>query len=244
MRVIEQTPQLLKLREVRPRINLVGLLLGVPFMAAGLLVIVRGEWVTLRCDHTLLKQQARTLPIVRVAEVESVEDSDGGDTYRVRLRTRNGYEPLTESFTLGRGGKERIAHQINTFITTPEQVTLEIHQDLRWAAYSLGGLCSLVGAIALLLSMMPFKRAFCDLDKVAGRGHWQGRQGFMLLPSQEFHLKNVKKAEVVSVRGSDDAELYTAQLVLQKGNGLPLWTGYNSQKAKALTEAVNQFLAS
>jgi len=255
MRIVKQTPQQLLLKELKPRIGLLSVF-GLLFWASGVITILTmGEWVVLRCDclepslvdcsienRTLLHQETRSFSRVTGAEVETIVQDEGANTYRVRLLTERESVPLTQATTSGRSGKQKTADTINAFMDTQDQATLEVRQDFRWRAYSQGGGFSLIGIAAILFNVMPFKRPLCQLDRTTGRGRWQGRQGFILLPPQEFSLDAIQGAKVITYK-DDDSDKYAVHLILKAGKALPIHTGYIAQEAENLAETINHFLS-
>lgn len=75
--------------------------------------------------------------------------SEGIYTYRVVFVPTQGEIPFTDYWTSDLDEKQAIANQVNTYLQDRNQSTLLVEQDDRLLSYSLGGLLTSIGLIAI-----------------------------------------------------------------------------------------------
>ncbi len=259
MKIVEQTPNRLRLRAN----NLNGIvrtaLFGTPFLLTGLAVMLFfGRLTSLKCQRVeptqgscqlvnsgLLGSDETTIPLNQLqgAKVDVNQDSDG-DTYRVVLLTDGGEVPFTWVWSSGTGGKQKNADRINAFISNPGEISLRVQQDDRWFAYPFGGLFALVGAGLVFGSLLngEFIVSF-TFDKALGLVRLK-QQTLRRTKVTEWRLREINQVEVKEHTDSDGDKTYSLTLNLRSGEHIPVpLQSITSQEGnQKMAECIRQFL--
>lgn len=168
MKIVEPTPNRLRLQANNLMTAMGTVLFGSIFVVGGLAaMVVFGELATLTCHRveptqgscqfvhsSLLGSDETTIPLNQLQSAKvDVNESHKGDTYRVVLLTDSGKVPFTTAWSSGAVEKQKNADQINAFIGNPGKASLRVQQDDRWFAYPFGGIFILAGAGVVLGSL-------------------------------------------------------------------------------------------
>ncbi len=237
MKVAQQTETMLVLDN--KGIGGIIVLAGLIFFAIDLAVlVVFGQAATLTCnrgwaeapcvlERTLFgfPLKAVSLDSLRSARVDESEDSEGDTTYRVVLVMREGEQPLTWYYGSGRQSKERFVTEVNAFLATPSQQTLEVTDGSPWIGFSIGLSALIGGAIAAF--GLQFYRSFWIFDKTQGlvqraRKTWIGWKVL-----EEYPLSQVTDAWV-DVSEDSDGDTYRVVLTMLGGEQKPMTSFYMS----------------
>ncbi len=239
-------------QHIAVRFNPAGMwIMGVAFLGfAALAVLILGSQSTLTCirsDRTcslekksLLKTSSLDIPMEQLqgAQLITVTDSEGSDTYKVALNTTGGSIPLTGYSSSGYNSRRRIVEKINAFLTDASQQRLEVKQDSRILLYIIGAIFAGIGLLLILL----ISRITVDLDRTKGLATLK-RRSLITSSVDEILLGDLTGAEVQGSSGSKGAS-YRVALVQRSGQRTPL-TGYYSsgyQGKQKLAEEINNFL--
>lgn len=173
MKIVEPTPNRLRLQENNLMTATGPVLFGSVFVVAGLAAMVFfGELATLTCQRLeptqgscqfvrsgLLGSDETTIPLNQLQSAKvDVNESSKGDTYRVVLLTDGGKVPFTSAWSSGAVEKQKNADGINAFIGNPGKTSLRVQQDDRWFAYPFGGIFILLGSGVVLGSLRALKK--------------------------------------------------------------------------------------
>lgn len=253
MKVAQQTETMLVLDN--KGIGGIIVLAGLIFFAMDLAVlVVFGQAATLTCDRgwaeapcvlerTLFGFPLKTVALdsLRSARVDESEDSEGDMSYRVVLVMREGEQPLTWYYGSGRESKERFVTEVNAFLATPSQRTLEVTDGSPWIGLSIG-LSMLIGA-GILAFGLRFYSSFWVFDKTQGlvqraRKTWSGWKVL-----EEYPLSQVVDAWV-DVSEDSDGDTYRVVLTMLGGEQKPMMAFYTSgrQGMDESAAAIREFL--
>lgn len=105
----------------------------------------------------LLGSSSETLALESLQDAQ-IERSTKKSLYRVVFQTTEGEMPLSGAYTSGRGSKEKIVGEIQTFINTPTQESVSVKQDDRWMGYLIGGIFSLAGCSLVISAPLKLLR--------------------------------------------------------------------------------------
>lgn len=183
-------------------------LFGLAMLSAGLEPGITAERVELSCDRTLSNQcqlsrrnlygrtQAQTLVIPSLARAELQSHTSpkkvGSNrrpttTYRTAIATNEGVIFLDPVFSGGLGARDRRqaqVDQINQFIATPSQPTLQIAEDGRWFGLVFAVVFGSVGLGLLAIATAYRIRYDAATDSFAGKINPWGLGRFLLSKRQ------------------------------------------------------------
>ena len=127
------------------------------------LVCQHPEPSTTACSETHLLLRIVPLPgwhVAGVTEAYVQEDCNDGCTYRVALRAAGGSKPVNEVWTDQQSYDNRMAAQINTFISDGRAPTLVIDdQPQLWVMLLLAGLTAMALVIETVAAVAQVARA-------------------------------------------------------------------------------------
>ena len=254
MKILEQTPQRLSLRDRAISLWAVatGLILG------GLLVIGQGQMITFNCRRNLSEQSQcylskfgtlgigssqQSINSLRGAMVDSHRSSKGRWTYWVVLVTDEGNLRLTHSSSSNQYEHEAIADQINAFVINPKAQSLQIQQDDRVWLLLFGGLLLGLGAIFVIVVC---RVTYCDLDRTTGKLRI-ARWGFRGMNVHEYPLHQIASANLDTRIEKYKGQLRTTYRItfrLLSGKQIPLNQFYAQDRLRAKAAyALSSFLA-
>ena len=261
MKIVEQTPTLLKLQKskfslIRSYAGLFGLIIsGTVFLSMGLLLFYSGSPTTLKCNrveptqisckftsHTFLGEETTSIRRLEGATVEVDLDSDGG-SYRVVVLTEedNINIPLTDYSTSDEERIRKEASKINNFINNPSQNSLIIENGHNWFMYIIGVFIFLICSPLIIYFIKEKITTICILDKQSGRMYLR-RYGILGRETIDCTLDTINRARVEEVDSENNN--YDTELVLVSGRKIRLnldsSTLYASRK---VTTSINQFLS-
>lgn len=259
MEIVEQTSHRLRLEaENSAPIMLLGLF-GTPFLLIGLgIILISSPLSTLKCQRveptqgscqlvnsSLLGSNETKIPLnqLQSAKVDVSKVSDGDNTYRVVLLTKDGEIPMSLG-TSDAGEKQKNAARINAFIDNPEEISLHVQQDDRESVYFLGGICGLVGGGLVFGSLLygefivsyTFDKAL-DLVKLK-------RQTLLHTKVTELSLREINQVDIKEKTDSEGDKTYSVWLNLKSGEhiSLSLQGITDKQNNQKIAECIRQFL--
>ncbi|MCG5062228.1 MAG: hypothetical protein KA714_30740 [Limnoraphis sp. WC205] len=264
MKIVQQTPTLLKLKLNRYYLHFLRQLLFfiplffIPFSLTGILILstsfrqailecTRSQPTQNNCKLTSIslfeKQITSTdLEQLQSAEVE-VSVVDNMDMYRVILLTKNGKIPLTNVASSGTD-IPGYANQINAFLADPEQMSLEITSPATTELLLplvFGGVFLLIGGGGIVFYLIKFNQTSCTFDKVSGKMHLQQRN-FFISKQENVMLDEIKNVKIDEEITSDDKTLYLIKLLLKSGSFITLRAQGSQAEHYKIAETISQFL--
>ncbi|MBD1863755.1 MULTISPECIES: hypothetical protein [Trichocoleus] len=251
MKVVKETPNQLTLLHRPIWLWLFGLI----FAGAGLAAIATfGKVVTLNCNRTApvqsncqlkaagllgLAAQETALDSLQSAKVERSSSSDG-DTFRVVLVTNQGEVPFTDYYSSGENGKQEIATQISTFLSSPQASSLTLQQDDRWFMFMFGSVFVIAG-LAVAIGMGEI--VVCEFDRSSDSLILK-RHGLFGTKVSERRIHEIEAVRVEESRDSDGST-YRVSLMFTVGDRLlPLTSYYSSGRhsKQAIADQLRKFL--
>jgi hypothetical protein len=229
---------------------------GALFTLTGLLALASGEKTTLNCSQSheiigrcqltqsgFLSTVSKDIPLAELQEasVDVASNHKSGWKYRVLLHTLRGTLPLSQTYTQGRQEKEAIAAQINHFIATPNQSSLNVQQDYRFYYALVGSLFLGAGVISFLCGRIRT----CWLDQaknqlrfrqlgLVGRQYTECPLGEILSVELESHTREYKGKSTFSHR----------IILYLSSNERLILTPYmaNTENVKTILQEITDFL--
>jgi len=260
MKIVEQTPTLLKLQKsklsiIRSYAGLFGWIIVCTtlFLPFELGIFVSGFPKTLKCNrleptqvnckytsYTLFGEETTSIRQLQGAEVEVEEDSDG-DTYTTFvLLTKKDRIPLNEYGAHSEEGLREEATQINDFISNPQQNSLIIDHGHNWFMYILGIFIFFINGGFIIHFIRQKITTICILDKESGRLYLK-RRGIIGVETIDCPLDKIDRARFEETDSENNR--YDAELVLISGRKIRLnlqKQSYNNSNKVATS--INQFL--
>ncbi|MGB6300931.1 MAG: hypothetical protein WBF90_32805 [Rivularia sp. (in: cyanobacteria)] len=259
MKIVEQTPTLLKLQKsklsiIRSYASLLGCItFSSFFLPLGLGIFLLGSPKTLKCNrleptqvnceytsYNLFGEKATSIRQLQGAEVQVEEDSDG-DTYTTFiLLTKNDRIPLNKYAAHSEEGLRKEATQINDFISNPQQNSLIINHGHNWFLYILGIFIFILNGMLVIFFIRQKVTIICTFDKESGRMYLR-RYGILGRETIDYTLDKIDRARVNSL--SSENNYYNVQLVLISGKRISLNLQKNSySNSNKVAKSINQFL--
>lgn len=245
MKIVQQTPNQLLLRELQVLSHVFSLIFGVVFTAVGLFFIALPNVTTLTCNRTeptqgsckllasgLLASEVREIPIsiLQGAKVDESRSSKS-TTYGVVLLTITGEVPFTFYSNFDKGKKQAIASRINDFVKIPGETSLAVKQDDRWISYLFGGTFAAIGIFfAFGFVVAPVVKTWL-FDKTLGSFTLK-QQGLFGTKIIEYQIREIADVQVEEWTNSKGTIYYKVSIVLVSGDRLPL-TLYSSSGKKS-----------
>jgi hypothetical protein len=259
MKIVEQTPTLLKLQKsklsiIRSYASLLGCItFSSFFLPLGLGIFLLGSPKTLKCNrleptqvnckytsYNLFGEKATSIRQLQGAEVQVEEDSDG-DTYTTFiLLTKNDRILLNKYAAHSEEGLRKEATQINDFISNPQQNSLIINHGHNWFLYILGIFIFILNSMLVIFFIRQKVTIICTFDKESGRMYLR-RYGILGRETIDYTLDKIDRARVNSL--SSENNYYNVQLVLISGKRISLNLQKNSySNSNKVAKSINQFL--
>lgn len=205
--------------------------------------------ISLHCEHVeknritceLSKKLLDIIPIgqhtivnIRKASVEESNDiEDDMPTYRVIFITANGNVPLISFYSSGYGDKAKIAKQINNFINTEGNDTLDIKID-----YDLWTLIYLFGFSGSgIFAILSAKRVTFEMN------HSEGilciRKVSLLSSNQEkYLLREIEDVYLQTKRVNEDLKTYRVTFRTTSDEDIPLNPAYTWVGIKGMLRTI------
>jgi hypothetical protein len=252
MKIIESDSNRLVLRSF-PSIQI---LVGLVFALSGLLItFFFGRSYDLHCVRAGSKQvdcrvtqkllgfqviDQRKVTAIQKVEVDESTDSDGDTTYKVVFITPGRRVPLTSFSSSGYNAKADLAHQINNFINSDRQASLDIQVKMEWWILIFLFTFTGVGVVAILLSRTV------EIHMLRSEGLMRILKGGIFGTRQEEHiLREIESVELESSRSSEGGSTYRIAIHTVRGEKLLLSRMFSSGRGgkQQAVDAMNQFLA-
>lgn len=253
MKIVESNSNQLILRSTPYFMILFGLIfavvgLGVAFFAARSMDLhcehLRVDQITCELTEKLLgvvPVGQRTIVNIQHATIDESTDSDGDSTYRIVFITVNSDSdvPLTSFYSSGYNAKARVAEQINDFIKTGQNstVNIRVNYDL-WILifpFGFGG----AGTLIILLS----KWVTVEMNRSEGVVHIK-RVGLLGNSQEEYLLNEINNVHLQSSYGSKGSRTYRIAFRTTSDEEIPLTSVYTSgvKGKQRAVEAIQDFL--
>lgn len=254
MKIVEQTPTLLKLQKsknslIRDYANVFGpiMLLNV-FILAGLFMFYIGSSKSIKCNrieptqvdckftsHTFLGD--KTTSVRKVKNAESQIDEDG---QIIVLLTQEGEIFITDFNILDNRVLQEI-NKINNFIRNPQQKSLIVKQIHNWPLYIFGAIFIIFPGLLIIALLREKVTTIIILDKDSSSMYLR-RRGFLGTENINCKLDEINRARVEEVSSEENCWYY-AELVLVSGRKIRLNLASTSlYSSRKLTTSINQFL--
>ncbi|OLP16473.1 hypothetical protein BST81_21075 [Leptolyngbya sp. 'hensonii'] len=254
MKITERTATQLKIGISMGHWVIFGILFGLPFLKAGLLVLATiGRYVTLDCHRAQSAQpvacEVRTIglgwmetkPVVGIPKSAIVKPAPSGkNIYTVVITTDHQSVSLTPAGA-DQGSSYGVANGFTSFLNNPEQRSFQASQ----ASFGLGfGLIfTLVGAGFILTALIYPLPYFCDFDKTTGQMILKKRSPLLGRKQTTYLLRDIQGA---TWEGKPDrgARTYQLNVRLRDGQALPLSAAnsFSQKEFRTMAHEINQFL--
>lgn len=200
LKILEQTPTLLKLR-LKPAAILYWLFGGL-FVAGGVLLITTlAKTTTFTCNrveptqescqlitNSILKSQVKNWKLKEVLGAKLDISTTAGNSYPLVLLTSDGSVAI-DLVNADSTHKESMAAQINAFLKNSREPKLTIHEDSRLWTYPLGLFLIASGAVCIIYMLMN-GTIICIFDKTLDKATIE-RKGWL-----EQELIEAKLSEI------------------------------------------------
>lgn len=251
MKIIENTPDRLVIRDVPYLQIFLGLMLAI----VGLVItFFFARSVDIHCDRVGSGQVncrltekllgfepvgGRNVKKVQKVDVAESRDSDGNAIYRVIFVTDTGNVPLTSYSSSGYNNKARLSQQINAFIQNAVQRSLDVKLAMEWWILIFLFLFTGAGIIMILLAKTT------GIELIRSQGMIRILKDGLFGSRQEEHsLHEVEGVDLEWSRGSRGGATYRIAFHLVDGGELLLsrWFSSGRKDKQAAVEAMNKFL--
>lgn len=239
MKILEQTPTKLKLRQ-RPIWWLFGILFmvyvlyncitgpGFSMTELSTLTCQRIESVSVSCELVAsnifrLEDSRISLNQLQGAKVKKVKIEDAS-SYQVLLLTSSGEIPFTSYPNIigDYQAEAAIVSRINTYLNNPKETFLRVQEDHRWFNFIVWGLLAFLFFLLLGLPAV----VTCTLDKTLNIMTIE-RRNFFSAKVHEHSLQEIADVQVEEYNGSEDTT-YRISFLLTSGECIPLTKYYSS----------------
>ncbi|MEH1842486.1 MAG: hypothetical protein V7L20_28085 [Nostoc sp.] len=257
LKILEQTPTLLKLR-LKPAAILYWLFGGL-FVAGGVLLITTlAKTTTFTCNrveptqencqlitNSILNSQVKNWNLKEVLGAKVDTSKTAGNSYPLVLLTRNG-SVIIDLVNADSTHKESNARQINAFLKNSRESKLIIHEDSRLWTYPLGLFLIASGAVCIIYMLMN-NIIICIFDKTLDkatikREGWFGKEVIEAKLSEISGL-NMNAVAIDTVTGTSST-IYNIVLNLASKKNIYLAAGpmFTAKSAEQTIEAIASFL--
>lgn len=239
MKILEQTPTKLKLRQ-RPIWWLFAILFivhvlyscitgsGLSMTELSTLTCQRIELVSVSCELVAsnifgLEDRRTLLNQLQGAKVEKVK-IENASSYQVVLLSSSSEIPFTSYPNIigDYQAEAAIVLRINTYLNNPKETFLRVQEDHRWFNFIVWGLLAF---LFFLLIGLPAV-VTCTLDKTLNLLTIE-RRNFFSAKVHEHSLQEIADVQVEEHNGSEDTN-YRISFVLTSGECIPLTKYYSS----------------
>ncbi|PSB03482.1 hypothetical protein [Merismopedia glauca] len=252
MKIIEHNDRSLHIAD-RNRQCLWGLLFATPFIAISLgVTVLTAKLITLECQRLESRQIEcqRTVTGIFGAEKDRIPGNLKTATtiktsgIGVVLETTKGRVELAPYRAFVTDRIDKTVDRLNAFIKNPQQATISVEQDDRWANYLgsvnffIGGMAIAFGALAIPVGMS------CKLDRNSGeviiaKKYWLYGDRQMVLPLSKIDRALVRELPFSLNRKS----VYNIHLVPSAGKKVSLSVpSQNLSQYQEIVDVTNDFL--
>ncbi|MEH2104953.1 hypothetical protein [Nostoc sp.] len=257
LKILEQTPTLLKLR-LKPAVILYWLFGGL-FVAGGVLLIATlAKTTTFTCNRveptqescqlitkSIVKSQFKTWNLKEVLGAKLDTSTTAGNSYPLVLLTSDGSVPI-DLVNADSTHKESKARQINAFLKNSREPKLTIHEDSRLWTYPLGLFLIASGAVCIIYMLMN-SIIICIFDKTLDkatikRKGWLGQEVIEAKLSEISGL-NMDAVTIDTVTGTSSTSYnIVLNLVSEKNIYLAAGPMFTATSAEQTIDAIASFL--
>lgn len=252
MKILEYTSTKLTIQQNAPARHWI---IGVIFILVGGVAIAGPEQLTtFKCDRLNMKQGSCELvhsslitSDVKTFSLESIQEAkiENNPNYqdqasRLILVTKTEQIPIISEYRFNFEHQTNAMQQINSFLSTSTQPSLEIVEDSRIFSYVFGSLFIIAGLIG---SGLMTQQCTCNFDKTVGAVTLT-KKGLFWQRSQKRTTSEIFGLHVENNNKQSDKKKYRLSLVLTSGQKLNLGQQYELTRSETqkLIDCITTFL--
>lgn len=252
MKILEYTSTKLTIQQNAPARHWI---IGMIFILIGLVAIAGPEQLTtFKCDRLNMKQGSCELvqssliaSDVKTFSLESIQEAkletnpnSQEQASRLILVTKTEQIPIISEYSSNFEHQRNIMQQINNFLVTSTQPSLEIVEDSRIFSYLFGSLFIIAGLVG---SGLMTQQCTCNFDKTVGAVTLT-KKGLLWKRSQKRTTSEILGLQVETNKKQSDKNKYRLSLVLNSGQKLNLGSNYELSRLETqkLIDCITTFL--
>jgi len=252
MKILEYTSTKLTIQQNTPARRWI---IGMIFILIGLVAIAGPEQLTtFKCDrlnmnqgscelvhYSLITSDVKTFSLENIQEAKLETNSNSQEqASRLILVTKTEKIPIISEYGSNFENQKNAMQQINYFLITSTQASLEIVEDSRIFSYFFGSLFIIAGLIG---SGLMNQQCTCNFDKTVGAVTLT-RKGFLWKRSQKRTTSEILGLQVETNKKQSDKKKYRLTLVLTSGQKLNLGQQYDLSRSETqkLIDCITTFL--
>jgi hypothetical protein len=252
MKILEYTSTKLTIQQNAPARHWI---IGVIFILVGLVAIAGPEQLTtFKCDRlnmkqgscelvhsSLIKSDVKTFSLESIQEAKLETNPNSQEqASRLILVTKTEQIPIISEYSSNFERQTNAMQQINNFLITSTQPSLEIVEDSRIFSYFFGSLFIIAGLVG---SGLMTQQCTCNFDKTVG-AITLTRKGLLWKRSQKRTTSEIFGLHVETNKKQSDKKKYRLSLVLNSGQKLNLGQQYELSRLETqkLIDCITTFL--